>query len=36
MWLDAVRDVQFGSYASVDNKLATHGVSILNNLCDDR
>jgi hypothetical protein len=36
IWLDAARDVKFGSYASVDSKLATHGVSIFNNLCDDR
>lgn len=37
IWLDPVRDVdvEFGSYASVDNKLATHGVSSINNLCDD-
>jgi len=36
IWLDVARDVKFGSYASVDNNLATHGVSSVSNLWDDR
>jgi len=27
MWLDADKDANFGSCASVDNKLATHAIS---------
>ena len=36
MWLDVEKGVKFGSYASEDKKLATHGISSINNLCDDR
>jgi hypothetical protein len=35
IWLHAEKDVVFSSYTSVDNELATHGVSSIDELCDD-
>jgi hypothetical protein len=36
IWLGAEKDVNFSSYVSVDNELATCNMSSISELCDDR